>query len=82
MVHPMQENLDTGRGPAPQAHSALGAQQLERSFRELLDRRDKQHLGSTFHVIGGIMNFVPALDNNFKYGTGEVTARVPPKPLT
>ena len=66
MVHPMQENLDTGRGPAPQAPSALGAQQLKRSFRELFARRDKQHLGSTFHVIGDIMNFVPALDNNFK----------------
>jgi hypothetical protein len=62
----MRENLDTGRGPAPQAHSALGAQQLERSFRELFDRRDKQHLGSTFHVIGDIRNFVPNLDNNFK----------------
>ena len=62
----MQENLDTGRGPALQAHSAPGAQQAGRSSRELFDRRDKQHLGSTFHVIGDIMNFVPALDNNFK----------------
>ncbi len=52
MGHPMRENLDTGRGPAPQAHSALGAQQPQLSFRELFDRRDKQHLGSTFRAVG------------------------------
>ena len=65
MVHAMPENLDPGRGPARQVLYAQGEQRQERNPRWQFDRRAEQHLGSTFHSVGDIRNFVSRLDPTY-----------------
>ena len=65
MVCAMPENLDPGRGPARQVLYAQGEQRQERNPRWQFDRRAEQHLGSTFHSVGDIRNFVSRLDPTY-----------------
>ena len=65
MAQAMPENLDHGRGPARRVLYAQGEQRQERNPRWLFDRRAEQHLGSTFHAVGDIRNFVSRLDPTY-----------------